>query len=178
MDRNQNGEDLRGRDLSGLDLRGYAFNGADLRGANLHGANLEGVHFNNADLRDADFSAANAKNAHFAGANVYGTNFSGTVLTGADLGSSPTAVNDSATAAGGESVQVDVLRNDVDATCPLDPSSIAITSAPRHGTVHVNADHTTTYTPKPGFTGTDQFTYRIANLFGKTDQATVKIVVS
>ncbi|MCF3960346.1 esterase-like activity of phytase family protein [Streptomyces fuscigenes] len=47
----------------------------------------------------------------------------------------------------------DVLRNDTGGT------AVVRHTDPSHGTATVDADGTFTYTPKPGFTGTDTFTY-------------------
>ncbi|WP_345647579.1 esterase-like activity of phytase family protein [Streptomyces tremellae] len=55
--------------------------------------------------------------------------------------------------AGHGRVAGDVLRNDTGAT------AVVRHTAPSHGTADVNADGTFTYTPKPGFRGTDTFTY-------------------
>ena len=38
---------------------------------------------------------------------------------------------------------------------------MTIATAPEHGTVSVNADGTVTYTPAPGYQGSDIFSYRI-----------------
>ena len=89
----------------------------------------------------------------------------------------PTAVDDayatdqdsalSATAATG------VLANDT-GTRPLTAGSA---STPAHGTVSLNATGSFTYTPDPGFFGTDTFTYTAINSAG-SDSATVTITVS
>jgi HD-GYP domain-containing protein (c-di-GMP phosphodiesterase class II) len=177
--KDENGVDLRDRDFSGMDLSGYVFNGADLRGANFRGANLTKANFTNADLRGADFTDANATEANFAGADVRGgTVFTGTNLTKANVGPAPSLSNDTANTSASSPVKIDVLSNDDAGKCPLVPNSLTVTKAPKHGSVVVNADHTVTYTPKPGFTGSDQFTYQVANVFGKTTQATVKVTVS
>ena len=48
---------------------------------------------------------------------------------------------------------------------------------PAHGTVTVNADGSISYTPEPGFTGLDTFTYEITDGFDRTASATVRITV-
>ncbi|RAK37838.1 putative repeat protein (TIGR01451 family) [Actinoplanes lutulentus] len=48
---------------------------------------------------------------------------------------------------------------------------------PAHGTVVLNADGSVTYTPDPGFTGTDTFTYTVVDANGNVAQASVVIVV-
>jgi uncharacterized repeat protein (TIGR01451 family) len=86
----------------------------------------------------------------------------------------PVATDDTATTAPGTPVAVDVLGNDRGNV--LDP---AVQVDPAHGTVNV-AGGVMTYTPEPGFTGTDTFTYRIcaADLSGICTDATVTITVA
>ena len=52
------------------------------------------------------------------------------------------------------------------------------TSDPANGTVTVNPDGTFTYTPNPGFSGTDSFTYTIRDVDGDTSTAKVQITVA
>jgi len=61
------------------------------------------------------------------------------------------AASDSFTGHG--TVTGDVLRNDRGA------SAVVRSTSPANGTVSIDADGHFTYTPKPGFTGTDTFTY-------------------
>ncbi len=51
----------------------------------------------------------------------------------------------------------------------------SLATAPNHGTAVVQADGTYTYTPAPGFTGTDAFTFSVADPSGATASATVTI---
>jgi YVTN family beta-propeller protein len=46
-----------------------------------------------------------------------------------------------------------------------------------HGTLGLNADGSFTYTPAPGFLGTDSFTYRAVNAVGQSNLATVSLSV-
>lgn len=76
----------------------------------------------------------------------------------------PNAVADTASTKKGTQVTIDVLKNDVpDAQLPLDANSVAVTKAPGHGNAEVNPDHTITYVPAAGFTGTDTFTYKVCS---------------
>jgi uncharacterized repeat protein (TIGR01451 family) len=65
----------------------------------------------------------------------------------------------------------------------FDPESSTLTvqttpvSGPSNGTVSLNASGSMTYTPNPGFYGTDTFVYRISDITGLTDTATVTITV-
>ncbi len=60
-------------------------------------------------------------------------------------------------------VVIDVLKNDIYGNTGHD---VHIQDKPQHGTVIVNADGTVTYTPEPGFGGTDVFTYYIQDQSG------------
>ena len=72
----------------------------------------------------------------------------------------------------------DLLLNDSDPdNDPLTVITTPITS-PSNGTVVLNDDGTFTYTPSPGFTGTDSFVYQISDGNGGTAQATTTIIVS
>jgi Bacterial Ig domain/FG-GAP repeat len=89
----------------------------------------------------------------------------------------PTAVDDSYSAPFGTPLTVTavtgVLANDT-GTSPLSASGA---SDPPGGAVALNADGSFTYTPDPGFSGTDTFTYTASNSTPTTDTATVTITV-
>lgn len=74
--------------------------------------------------------------------------------------------------------QIKVLNNDI--VAKPDFSSLEITASPSHGTVVVNADGTTTYTPNMGYIGTDQYNYKICSIEDPSvcDIATVYITIS
>jgi len=57
-------------------------------------------------------------------------------------------------------VTIDILSNDVGRVAA---STVTITTQPSNGTVVVNPDGTVTYTPNPGFSGTDTFNYNVCN---------------
>ncbi|RNC87163.1 MAG: tandem-95 repeat protein [Winogradskyella sp.] len=59
-----------------------------------------------------------------------------------------------------------------------DDFTVTSNTNPANGTLTINPDGTFTYTPNPGFTGNDQFTYTITDDNGATDTATVYITVS
>lgn len=71
------------------------------------------------------------------------------------------------------SEQNGLLNNDT----PVD-ATIDSYAQPSHGAVVVNPDGSYTYTPEPGFVGSDSFTYTIINSVGETDTATVYLTVS
>ncbi|MCX8477783.1 MAG: putative Ig domain-containing protein, partial [Sphingomonas sp.] len=57
------------------------------------------------------------------------------------------------------------------------PASVAVTTAPSHGTA-IAAGTSITYTPTPGYSGTDSFQYNATNATGTSAQATVSITVA
>ena len=91
----------------------------------------------------------------------------------------PVAVDDALIAAIDEDLQIDIdvdlLANDVDAN--NDVLTLESFSAPSNGVLIDNNDGTLTYTPDPGFAGTDSFTYTVTD--GEDiSVATVEINVS
>jgi hypothetical protein len=87
----------------------------------------------------------------------------------------PVANNDSATTYEDTAVTINVGSND------SDPDGDALVfsnfSDPANGSVVYNGVGTVTYTPDPGFSGTDSFTYQIDDGNGGTATATVSVVV-
>lgn len=91
----------------------------------------------------------------------------------------PTATDDVATTNDGTPVTIDVLANDRDADGTLNPATVTVQNEPGEGSVAVNADGTVTYTPDSGFSGTDTFTYTVADDAGEaSDAATVTVTVN
>lgn len=78
-----------------------------------------------------------------------------------------------------ELVVINIHNNDAGYLCTVDPESVVITVYPENGTVEVNSDGTISYTPNPGFTGEDIFTYSVCALeyAGTCDDAIVTIHV-
>jgi hypothetical protein len=87
----------------------------------------------------------------------------------------PVAVDDSATTNVGVAVVLSVLDNDSDPDG--DPLTITDIGDPANGSAVVNGDGTITYTPDANFTGTDTFTYTIADGVGGTSTAAATVVV-
>jgi uncharacterized repeat protein (TIGR01451 family) len=88
----------------------------------------------------------------------------------------PVGGKDTVTTKAGQAVTIDVLGNDTDADGDLDPSSVAIASAPAHGTVSVNSvTGEITYTPADGWTGPDTFAYTVCDTGGNC--VTVEVLV-
>ena len=92
----------------------------------------------------------------------------------------PVAEDNDVTTTTGKPVVVDVLGNDTDLDGDLDPTSVSIIAGPSHGTVDVDPDTgEVTYSPDSSYTGTDSFTYKVCDVDGNCDTATVtaKIVM-
>ncbi len=78
---------------------------------------------------------------------------------------------------GGQLRSVDVLANDThpDGTA-FDLSSLSIVTAPAHGEITGISRGVVSYRMNKGFTGTDSFVYRICDVVGLCDTATVTLV--
>ena len=87
----------------------------------------------------------------------------------------PDAVDDSGTTPQGAAVGIEVLGNDTDPDG--DALTVVSVTQPANGTVSCTAG-VCTYLPDPGFTGTDSFTYTVADGNGGTDTATVTVTVT
>ncbi|ASP22263.1 bifunctional hemolysin/adenylate cyclase [Antarctobacter heliothermus] len=87
----------------------------------------------------------------------------------------PDAVDDTATTTVGEPVTLDPRDNDTDPDG--DPLTVTGVTPATNGTAVLNGDGTVTYTPNPGYTGTDTFTYTITDGID-TDEATVTVEVT
>ena len=89
----------------------------------------------------------------------------------------PKALGDTARTLEDESVEIDVLANDID--IEGDALSIESVTAPSHGTVRIaeNRRSGVVYTPYADWHGTDQFVYTAADGNGGTATAEVEVVV-
>jgi hypothetical protein len=101
-----------------------------------------------------------------------------TVTVTATTNQPPVANPDTATTRVGTAVNIAVLANDTDPEGNL-PLAVASLTPPPNGTVVLVANNTVTYTPNPGFAGTDTFTYRARDTLGGLSQAaTVTVTVN
>ncbi len=87
----------------------------------------------------------------------------------------PVANDDLISTFGNASVQFDVLNNDSDPD--NDPLSVNLVSNPANGSLTQQGSQFT-YTPNPGFSGTDTFEYQIDDGRGGKDSAIVRISVA
>ena len=92
--------------------------------------------------------------------------------------SDPVATDDNGVTSYNKPVTIKILSNDHEDGASFDERNIEIKSQPQHGTVRVNSDGTITYTPNDGYTGPDEFSYRVRDINGNwTNIANVKIVI-
>ena len=98
-----------------------------------------------------------------------------TVTVSVAANRAPDAVNDTVTTATGQSVLVNVLANDTDPN----GDRLVLTQAGQaaNGTVAIENGQIR-YTPKAGFNGQDQFTYKVSDGKGGQDTATVTVSVT
>ncbi len=85
----------------------------------------------------------------------------------------PAPSDDTAETTQDTSVEIHVLDNDGD----LEGWTLQPGTAPENGTVDYTAT-TATYTPRPGYTGSDTFTYQLSDGEGNTTTATVTIAIA
>ncbi|WP_127476147.1 Ig-like domain-containing protein [Microbacterium sulfonylureivorans] len=90
-----------------------------------------------------------------------------------------TAVDDDAQTLTGQAVTTDVRANDESESAqPFAPPTII--TAPDHGAAVVNGDGTVTYTPAPGYSGTDSYRYELCDTsfpVASCDSATVTVTM-
>ncbi|WP_143006213.1 Ig-like domain-containing protein [Limimonas halophila] len=87
----------------------------------------------------------------------------------------PNANDDNATTPAGEAVTIDVLANDSDSDS--DELTIEDPGEPANGTAEVAAGNSIRYTPDAGFSGTETFTYTVADSAGNTARAEIAVAV-
>ena len=89
----------------------------------------------------------------------------------------PVGTDDAFTVDEDQTTVLDVLTNDSDVDGdPLTVGSVDTTGT--LGTVVINADGTISYTPPPGYNGTDSFTYDVCDPSGACDTVTVTLTVT
>ena len=83
----------------------------------------------------------------------------------------PVAGNDSAMTPEDTAVQIDVLANDSDPDGTPVPATVAVATAPAHGTAAPQADGRILYTPALNYHGPDSFTYTVRDADGNLSNA-------
>ncbi len=89
---------------------------------------------------------------------------------------SPNVVDDTENTTADVPVNHDPTTNDSDPEG--DDLTVSAVSDPLNGSAEVEPDGTVTYTPDPGFVGTDTYTYTVCDSFGNCEDGTVTVVVS
>jgi large repetitive protein len=92
------------------------------------------------------------------------------------VNAAPAANDDPVLVQEGAPITGNVLDNDRDAEG--NPLTIVGNTTPQNGTLLLNPDGSFTYTPNPGFTGTDGFTYEVSDGDGGRSSATVTFTVN
>ena len=90
----------------------------------------------------------------------------------------PVAIDNALTTAAETAVTANIIDDDSDPDG--DPLSLDTTAVmmPSNGTVQLDQSGTAVYTPNPGFSGVDQFRYRVCDPRDNCDQANVTITVT
>ena len=152
-------------------------------GVNLTGANLDGVNLTDADLTNANMTGANLTNANLTNANLGGANWSNTTCPNGVVQSTqcprtpdaPVAGDDTRTTTFNTAVTDGTTRDNDSGTGTLTTNLVTDTT---NGTLVLATDGTYTYTPTPGFSGNDPFTYTVTDIYSQTsNSATVTITV-
>ena len=102
--------------------------------------------------------------------------YEGFPVTFAGQNNAPVATDDDYTIDEDVVLNGDVLANDIDTD--FDPLTVVLVTPPAHGTLDLQPDGGFTYTPDPGYTGPDSFTYVVFDGISYSDPVTVDITVS
>jgi Bacterial Ig domain len=89
----------------------------------------------------------------------------------------PVPVADTSTAQLNTPKDINVIANDTLASGAI-VTSVAVATAPLHGTAVVQSDNSILYTPASGFSGTDTFTYNENDSNGETSAAPATVTVT
>jgi len=90
----------------------------------------------------------------------------------------PTAIYDHALTPVGRAITICVIANDEDSDGDIDPSTVRITQWPNHGSIANHMNGSVTYTPEPGWVGTDTFNYIVKDAtLQDSNMATVEIAM-
>ncbi len=89
---------------------------------------------------------------------------------------SPVAAADTVAVESGQTITIDVLKNDTDDDG--DTLSIASVTQGAHGSVTISDNNTITYTPEADYSGADSFTYMASDGKGGSSTGSVSVTVS
>jgi hypothetical protein len=97
-------------------------------------------------------------------------------ITVSAVNDAPVAADDGATTTVDQPVDIDVVTNDTD----VDGDTLSVTGVTQgaHGGVTINPDGTVRYTPDPGSSGSDSFTYTVCDPSAACDTATVDVTIT
>jgi VCBS repeat-containing protein len=127
---------------------------------------------------DADFNGTDSFTYH-ANDGTVNSNVATVSITVNPVNDAPVAANDAYTTDEGTILTVaapGVLGNDSDVDG--DPLTAVLNTSPSNGSLTLNSNGSFSYTPAPGFFGTDSFTYRANDGQADSNLATVTITVA
>jgi gliding motility-associated-like protein/uncharacterized repeat protein (TIGR01451 family) len=126
-------------------------------------------------LTQADKEAGNVNNtatvsakdgAGTSVADVSGTSENNSTPTVTNVTKPFVAVEDNYEADANKVIKENLLLNDDIAGQPVNNLTVEVVTQPQNGKLILNPDGTFTYTPNPGYTGADSYTYRIKDEYG------------
>jgi len=98
--------------------------------------------------------------------DVTGTADNNDLPTSTLLAPLPVVNNDKYETDANKAVTNDVITNDKTNGQDISKTKIEVTIQPAHGKLTINPNGTVVYTPSPGFTGEDSYSYRLVDEFG------------
>jgi len=123
-------------------------------------------------------ATATARAIATAAANATATAAANATATAQAANQPPQANDDTATTPQDTAVVINVIGNDSDPNGNLDPATLTVVNPPANGTASVSGAGQITYTPQGGFSGADNFTYRLCDTQGACDTAVVTVTVT
>jgi hypothetical protein len=141
-------------------------------------------------VAQADGTIIYTPNAGFTGTDTFTytesdsndeTSAAGAVTVTVSTPTPPTIITNplDVTTTAGAPLTIDVLSDVQVQSAPLAPSTVTVVTAPTNGSAVTQSDGSILYTPNPQFTGSDSFTYTVADTIGDVSAAgTVSISVS
>lgn len=115
---------------------------------------------------------------HWSICNTSGDCSDAVTYTVTECINAPTATDDATTVTCGDSVNIDILANDLGNGSDLKKNSVVITEGPSLGTVIKEADGTVTYQSEFNSLGSVTFKYKVMNTAGEySNEATVTVTI-